>query len=167
MSQRRWPVAILSMGVVTCGSVVPAGNATSSVVSAVAPLSSASSASFWAHCFSISTAAAPVTAAPGIPAAPVPTDFRGAFFTDPHADFHGYAVRYQHPDFGAIEQVGTLLHAASGPRAAGHIAPALGQHTAEILSDLGYSAAEIRDLEERRIIGQAAISSHEGTPEPT
>ena len=49
MSQRRWPVAILSMGVVTCGSAVPAGNATSSVVSAVAPLSSASSASFWAH----------------------------------------------------------------------------------------------------------------------
>src|SRR5439155_9473594 len=40
-------------------------------------------------------------AAAGIPAAPVPLDFRGAFFTDPHAAFHGYAVRYQHPDLGA------------------------------------------------------------------
>ena len=56
MSQHRWPVAVLSVGFVVCGSAprsassaVSAGNAASSAVPAVTPLSSASSASFWAH----------------------------------------------------------------------------------------------------------------------
>jgi hypothetical protein len=56
MSQRRWPVAILSLGVLMCGPAAgpaptasPDGRADGSRSSAVTPLSSASSTSFWAH----------------------------------------------------------------------------------------------------------------------
>jgi hypothetical protein len=56
MSQRRWPVAVLSVGLWVCGSVprpassaVSAGNAASSAGSAVTPLSTEASNTFWAH----------------------------------------------------------------------------------------------------------------------
>jgi len=55
MSQRGWPVAILSLGVLMCGpaaGLAPTASparADGSASSAVTPLSSASSTSFWAH----------------------------------------------------------------------------------------------------------------------
>jgi len=56
MTERLWPVAVVSVGFVVCGcasgpppSAVSAGSAASAAVSAVTPLSSVASASFWAH----------------------------------------------------------------------------------------------------------------------
>lgn len=48
MSEHRWPVAILSLGVLMCGSA-PAPEPSAAAVSAVTPLSTESSSAFWAH----------------------------------------------------------------------------------------------------------------------
>jgi crotonobetainyl-CoA:carnitine CoA-transferase CaiB-like acyl-CoA transferase len=65
----------------------------------------------------------------------------------------GTVVATRHPQFGEVRQIGRLVRLAAAPLgpSARH-APLPGEHTDELLGELGVAAATIRDLRERRIV---------------
>jgi alpha-methylacyl-CoA racemase len=57
-------------------------------------------------------------------------------------------VTYEQPEMGEIKQLGFPIKLSRTPAGIHRPAPALGEHTVEVLSDSGYSAEEIQALEE-------------------
>ncbi len=57
-------------------------------------------------------------------------------------------VTYEQPEMGEITQLGFPIKLSRTPASIERPAPALGEHTAEILADSGYAAEEIQALEE-------------------
>jgi len=62
------------------------------------------------------------------------------------------AVELDHPEFGPISQNGVLMKFSDTPSKIWSSAPILGQHTREVLTEIGYTADQIRELEESRIV---------------
>jgi crotonobetainyl-CoA:carnitine CoA-transferase CaiB-like acyl-CoA transferase len=72
--------------------------------------------------------------------------------SDPDVVANGYVTEVEYPRYGKRLKVhGSPWHFSETPARIG-IAPELGQHTDEILAELGYSAVQIADLRERKII---------------
>jgi crotonobetainyl-CoA:carnitine CoA-transferase CaiB-like acyl-CoA transferase len=72
---------------------------------------------------------------------------------DPHADAIGLFPEIEHPELGAYRTVNAPMRfrdADVGPRAP---APAIGQHTRDVVKSLGLGDAEIDALIARRILG--------------
>ncbi len=67
---------------------------------------------------------------------------------DPQALENRYIVDYEHPVLGSIKTVGHPVHFSHTPAAISSPAPELGQHTEEVLLQLGYSWEEIAALHE-------------------
>jgi crotonobetainyl-CoA:carnitine CoA-transferase CaiB-like acyl-CoA transferase len=57
-------------------------------------------------------------------------------------------VSYEQPEMGEIQQLGFPIKLSRTPAGIHRPAPALGEHTAEVLGDSGYSAEQIQALEE-------------------
>jgi alpha-methylacyl-CoA racemase len=57
-------------------------------------------------------------------------------------------ISYEQPEFGEIRQLGFPIKLSRTPASVERPAPALGEHTAEVLMESGYSAEEIQALEE-------------------
>jgi alpha-methylacyl-CoA racemase len=57
-------------------------------------------------------------------------------------------ISYEQPEFGEIKQLGFPIKLSRTPASVERPAPALGEHTAELLMDAGYSAEEVKALEE-------------------
>jgi alpha-methylacyl-CoA racemase len=57
-------------------------------------------------------------------------------------------VSYEQPEMGEIKQLGFPIKLSRTPASIQRPAPALGEHTAEVLTDAGYSAEEIQALQE-------------------
>jgi alpha-methylacyl-CoA racemase len=57
-------------------------------------------------------------------------------------------VSYEQPGMGEVKQLGFPIKLSRTPASIERPAPALGEHTADVLSDAGYSAEEIQALEE-------------------
>jgi alpha-methylacyl-CoA racemase len=57
-------------------------------------------------------------------------------------------VSYEQPGMGEIKQLGFPIKLSRTPASIERPAPALGEHTSDVLSDAGYSAEEIQALEE-------------------
>jgi crotonobetainyl-CoA:carnitine CoA-transferase CaiB-like acyl-CoA transferase len=90
-------------------------------------------------------------------ATPVRTARSHAFFDDPATWNAGLAVEYPHPRFGRLRQVGAFWHLHGGEGAvAGRPAPGTGQHSVEILRDLGYDEPSIDDLRGRNVFRDGA-----------
>jgi crotonobetainyl-CoA:carnitine CoA-transferase CaiB-like acyl-CoA transferase len=72
---------------------------------------------------------------------------------DPDLRRLGATVSTQHPQFGVVAQIGRLVRmtASSAAPAARH-APLPGEHTDELLTELGMPPEAIRDLRERKIV---------------
>ena len=64
----------------------------------------------------------------------------------------GLIVQKSHAEFGEIEQAGPLIHFSDSKGAIGRAAPALGQHTEEILTELGYSGSQIIRLRDDQVV---------------
>jgi alpha-methylacyl-CoA racemase len=57
-------------------------------------------------------------------------------------------ISYEQPEFGEVRQLGFPIKLSRTPATVHRPAPALGEHTAEVLTGAGYSAEEVRALEE-------------------
>jgi crotonobetainyl-CoA:carnitine CoA-transferase CaiB-like acyl-CoA transferase len=85
----------------------------------------------------------------GIPAGPV--RFLEELFDDLQVQANGLVAELEHRDAGKVRMVGPLAQFSQTPLRATP-PPALGQHTAEILQELGYTAAEIRRWQKAGIV---------------
>jgi alpha-methylacyl-CoA racemase len=57
-------------------------------------------------------------------------------------------ISYEQPEFGEVKQLGFPIKLSRTPADVHRPAPALGEHTAEVLGEAGYSEQDVKDLEE-------------------
>jgi len=91
-----------------------------------------------------------VLAAHDIPAAPVKTIQE--FMNDPAVQHHDMVHEYDHPDVGRLRLIGQPLAFAGTPTRDPGPPPTLGQHTDEVLRELGYDATAVHDLRARKVV---------------
>jgi formyl-CoA transferase len=85
-----------------------------------------------------------------IPAAPVQTIMQ--FMDDPAVRHHDMTRTYTHPDVKSLRLLGQPLAFSDTAAADPGPPPALGEHTDEVLRELGYDAAAIAGLRARTVI---------------
>ena len=86
----------------------------------------------------------------GIPAGPV--RFVEELFDDPQIKANGLVTEVEHKDAGAVKMIGPLAKFRGTPMEAKTPSPALGQHSSEILKDLGFSGEDIARWKEAGIL---------------
>lgn len=85
----------------------------------------------------------------GVPAGPV--RFAEELIDDEQVIANGGVVELEHSLAGKLKMVGPLLNMSETPLEPTAASPALGEHTSEILGDLGYSADEVQRLKDEGI----------------
>jgi crotonobetainyl-CoA:carnitine CoA-transferase CaiB-like acyl-CoA transferase len=99
-----------------------------------------------------------VLADAGVPAEGVRVSNERTFLNDPENLDCRIAVRYHHPIYGEVAQIGALWNFGDLDTKLDRPAPTLGQHSRDVLVDLGISDAEIRLLAAQGlVIGDAMI----------
>ena len=88
--------------------------------------------------------------AEGVPSGPI--NSYAEALADPHALARQMVVDLVHPGAGPIKALGIPVKLSETPGAVDRAAPLLGQHTAEILTELGYTDAEQRALKSNGVI---------------
>ena len=73
-------------------------------------------------------------------------------FDDPQVRHRQMAVELDHPQAGKVVQAGVAVKLSDTPGAIHSFAPSIGQHTQEVLGSLGYSAAQIAELRDKRVV---------------
>lgn len=86
----------------------------------------------------------------GIRYAPVRTRLEVA--QDEGAYANGYLQRIEHPEWGALPMVGVPIRMSDTPSRPGELAPELGQHTEEVLLELGLEWDEITALRKANVL---------------
>ncbi len=71
---------------------------------------------------------------------------------DPQVQANDYVVDFDHPQHGTIQMIGMPVRLSETPGGIRAPAPEFGQHTEEILLDLGYEWEAISDLRKREVI---------------
>lgn len=72
--------------------------------------------------------------------------------TDPQVLANEYIVEFDHPSFGRIKVVGLPYKFSKTPASISRAAPEFGQHTEEVLLDMGYTWDDIVQLKEKQMI---------------
>ena len=75
-----------------------------------------------------------------------------AALSDPHVIERGMIVELEHPALGWVKSLATPVHLSDTPLVYHRHPPALGEHSDEVLSELGYSREKIRQLRQRGVI---------------
>lgn len=73
-------------------------------------------------------------------------------FSDPQVLHRQMLIEIEHPALGKIKQVGVAPKLMGTPGRVRSLSPLLGEHTGEILKELGYSDAEIENLRREGVI---------------
>jgi crotonobetainyl-CoA:carnitine CoA-transferase CaiB-like acyl-CoA transferase len=93
--------------------------------------------------------------AAGVPAGPILT--YDQVFADPHVQHRRMAVEVDHPRAGRTRVLGVPVKLSGTPGAVRRPAPTLGQHTDEILRELGLDEAAVRDLHARKVVSPRGV----------
>jgi crotonobetainyl-CoA:carnitine CoA-transferase CaiB-like acyl-CoA transferase len=89
----------------------------------------------------------------GVPCAPVLT--RDQVIAHPQVLASGIVLESDHPVAGRLRQTRAAARFDT-PMMVRYGAPRLGEHTSEVLAELGLSPVEIASLRRQRVIGEAA-----------
>jgi formyl-CoA transferase len=73
-------------------------------------------------------------------------------FADPQVAARGMVLETDHPVLGRLRTLGSPIKMSTTPADASRRAPLLGEHTDEVLKEIGLTAAEIADMRERGAI---------------
>jgi CoA:oxalate CoA-transferase len=73
-------------------------------------------------------------------------------FADPQVIDQQAVVTVEHPDHGTVSMLGSALHIDNAPLPVRDPAPMLGEHTVEVLRELGFSLGELDQLRERGVV---------------
>lgn len=90
--------------------------------------------------------------AAGVPAASV--NFPHEIFDDPQALANGYIESLEHPDHGAYQAVSSPLKMDATPLRHHGPSPGMGQHTDEVLAELGFDETTVSALREADVVGR-------------
>jgi len=92
-----------------------------------------------------------ILAESGVPAAPVNTIEE--MVNDPQIQAREMFVEMEHPDYGKIKITGSPLKLSKTPGKVERPAPGIGQHTAEVLTELlGYTKEEVAKFEAEEVV---------------
>jgi crotonobetainyl-CoA:carnitine CoA-transferase CaiB-like acyl-CoA transferase len=94
----------------------------------------------------------------GIPAGPILSI--GEMHRDPQVIAREMVTKVHHPVAGEVKTIGAPVKFYGSPGGVKHAAPVLGQHTVEVLREVGYSDSEIHKLSANGIISIANIDEH-------
>ncbi|MCB2189087.1 MAG: CoA transferase [Deltaproteobacteria bacterium] len=72
---------------------------------------------------------------------------------DPQAQANRYFVEVDHPELGPTQMTGFPWDFSDTPAEVSRPAPGYGQHTVEILAELGYTEEEVSKLQEEGVLG--------------
>jgi crotonobetainyl-CoA:carnitine CoA-transferase CaiB-like acyl-CoA transferase len=86
------------------------------------------------------------------------------WFDGPDVAANGFVVAYEHPVWGRLEQPGPFVRLSETPGRIETPPPLLGQHTREVLRDLGYDEASIDALHERGVVRSASLPLASASP---
>ena len=70
----------------------------------------------------------------------------------PYARERGMVLELDHPLEGKVRQLASPFRLSETPPTFRRFAPALGEHSAEVLQNIGYDEAQIADLEKAGVI---------------
>jgi crotonobetainyl-CoA:carnitine CoA-transferase CaiB-like acyl-CoA transferase len=73
--------------------------------------------------------------------------------TDPHLRAREMIVEVDHPTLGTARQIGSMIKLSESPFQARNWSRQFGQHTEEIMLELGYDMARIKQLYDAEVIG--------------
>ena len=91
--------------------------------------------------------------AEGVPCAPVLT--RSQAVEHPQMQASGILVESEHPHAGRLRQARNAAVFEGAPMQVRHGAPLLGQHTAEVLAELGYAGSDVEGFVEAGVVSVA------------
>lgn len=89
-------------------------------------------------------------AAIGVPCSPI--NSLGQLLAHPHTKSTGMILEYEHPVAGPLKTIAQPVLMNDEHRTAGRPPPTHGQHTDEVLAELGLSASEIEQLRQSKIV---------------
>jgi formyl-CoA transferase len=76
-------------------------------------------------------------------------------FSDPQLQARGYIWKAPHPVLGDVEQLGSPMRLSRTPVREDEAGPLLGEHSAQVLAEIGLGEAEIEQLVESGVTARA------------
>ena len=78
-----------------------------------------------------------------------------SLYGDPHLAAVGYFETVEHPSEGALNQMGHASSWSESPPSTRRLAPRLGEHSVEVLSEIGYDEVQIAEMIARGVTATA------------
>jgi len=87
-----------------------------------------------------------------VPCGPGPIYAIDQVFADPQVKHIGAAVSVKSAKLGEIRIVNQAVKLSRTPATLATAPPELGEHTAEVLADLGYNETQIEELRKKKVV---------------